>query len=432
MHLAERGYFLIALTAVLAITGAWSGDPGMEWAWCWPAALLCAGLAIEAWLTPHVQILAEIRFEQRLLLGRVTTASFSLRHDLPRTLTVQYARLLPAALAGDAKVTDRKIPASAEASERWRVRPVRLGPAACEPLPARVLGRLGLAWWSRTLPLPVSFNVAPDSLYGVRARTAGDVRGDAVRAAPGHGRELFQLRDYVPGDPLSRIDWKASARARALIARDMSEDQHLEIVVVVDAGRMSKMRVGELDRLGVYANIAARFAEHAARLDDRVGLVAYADRVLARCPPGRGLVGVRRVRDTLEQLVSERTESQPAVAAQAVLQMLRSRSLVVWLTDLGDPLMIGALQAATALLLPRHVVICAGLDSSALLALAERPAQNWRDPWIALAARAESDRIARQTGVLAGAGAAVVIAEERHLEQAVLSAYRQRRRQRRV
>ena len=101
----------------------------------------------------------------------------------------------------------------------------------------------------------------------------------------------------APGDPQHLIDWKATARAGRLVSRDFSEDQHLDIVVwPIDAGRASALRAGDLDRLGHYANIAARFAEHAVAQDDRVGLVIFADRPLVAIAPGRGIGAVLRIR----------------------------------------------------------------------------------------------------------------------------------------
>src|SRR5439155_1186300 len=112
--------------------------------------------------------------------------------------------------------------------------------------------------------------------------------GARPRRVGGAGAELHQLRAYAPGDPLARIDWKATARAGALITREFSEDQHLDILIGIDAGRFSRVRVGRLDRFGLYANLAARFAEVVTHHDDRIGLMVYADRVLASCPPPPG------------------------------------------------------------------------------------------------------------------------------------------------
>jgi uncharacterized protein (DUF58 family) len=431
MHLAERGYFLIVVAALLAVAGIWSDDPARSWDWMWVAALLLAGLAFEAWRSGKTTIRTALTLPQRFLLGRRADVGLRLAHDGARDVRVAYAVDMPQAFAEEMPRRELDVPAGG-ASDRWDVTPVRLGPGQFAPLRARVLGRFGLAWWSRELPLRAAFSVAPDTLGAAPRATAGNVRGDAVRRASGLGSEVFQLREYVPGDPLSRIDWKASARAGSLIARDLTEDQHLEIALVIDAGRMSRVRAGALDRLALYANIAARFAQHAIRLDDRVGVVAYSDRVLASAAPGRGLLGVQRVRAALERMRADRAESRPLAAGTELQRMLRARSLIVWLCDYSDPESADELLRAVKMLGARHFVIVAGVESTTLTALAEREPHDWRDPWIAVAADERRNDIAARTAHLVRQGALVVRAPEARLEAAVLAAYESTRQRRRV
>jgi uncharacterized protein (DUF58 family) len=431
MHLAERGYFLIVIAALLAVAGIWSDDLARSWDWMWVAALLLAGLAAEAWLSSKTRISSALKFPQRFLLGRRAEVALQLAHDGARGIRVAYAVDMPQAFAEDMRPRVLEVP-MAGASDHWGVTPVRLGPGEFAPLRARVLGRFGLAWWSRKLHASAVFTVAPDTLGAAPRPVAGNVRGDAVRRASGLGSEVFQLREYVPGDPLSRIDWKASARAGSLIARDLTEDQHLEIALVIDAGRMSRVRAGALDRLALYANIAARFAQHAIRLDDRVGVVAYSDRVLASAAPGRGLLGVQRLRAALERMRADRAESRPMAAATGLQRMLPRRSLIVWLCDYSDPECADEVLRAVKLLGARHFVIVASVESTTLTALAEREPRDWHDPWIAVAADERRNDTAARTAHLARQGALVVRAPETRLEAAVLAAYESTRRRRRV
>ncbi len=93
--------------------------------------------------------------------------------------------------------------------------------------------------------------VAPDALRAACV-CAGSTGGAAAAA---HGRcgsgtaPAARLRARrSAGD---RIDWKATARARrTLVTREFSEDQHLDVLVAIDAGRLSRVRAGGLDRLG--------------------------------------------------------------------------------------------------------------------------------------------------------------------------------------
>ena len=431
MHFALRGYLLIALTALLGIAGLWADDPAFTTGWLFPAVLLLAGLAIEAWYAHGTRIELRMHVAGRLKLGRETPGAFAFTHNRRRPLTLLYARALPAAFRQGTEVREVELPVE-ECRDPIGLLPLRLGAGRFEPVAARLLGRFSLAWWSRELPRGQSFTVAPDSLPRGARPIAGESAGETPRRLPGLGAELLQLRDYVSGDALSRIDWKATARRGSLVAREYSEAQHLEILMVVDAGRASRVRAGELDRLGLYANVAARLAEHAVTVEDRVGFIVYADRVLTSGLPDRGLRAVSRLRRALETLDTSRGESNPLAAAIHVRRMLRHRGLVVWLTDLADPGRTDALMQAVKALVPRHQPIVAAPHAVDIARLAKDSPREWRDASVALVAREYRDRAQQQVATLRRQGAVVLDEPDDRLDQAVLDAYLQLRRRRRA
>jgi uncharacterized protein (DUF58 family) len=354
VHFALRGYLFLGLTALLGVAGTWSQEPAFIGAWMFPASLLLAGLAIEAWYLRGTTVQARMRIDERLKLGRPATAAFAFTHNRGREQRLQYARVLPPALRQSEEVHEIALPAEEEARDAVTLLPQRLGKGQFGELPARLLGRFRLAWWTRRLARDDPFSVAPDTLPRGARPIAGESVGETPRRLPGVGVELLQLRDYVSGDAMSRIDWKATARRGALISREYSEAQHLEILIVIDASRASRVRAGDLDRLGLYANVAARLAEHAVSAEDRVGLLVYAEDTLAACLPDRGTRAVTRLRHALETLDTQRGEANAVRASLQVRRMLRHRGLVVWLTDLAEPARNEALMQAMKALLPRR------------------------------------------------------------------------------
>jgi uncharacterized protein (DUF58 family) len=216
------------------------------------------------------------------------------------------------------------------------------------------------------------------------------------------------------------------------VSREFSEDQHLDILIAIDAGRFSRVPAGRLDRLGLYANIAARFAEVAIPNEDRVGLLVYSDRVLTMCPPGRGLPAMVRLRRALERLSVQPAESDATGAAVRIRGMLRHRGLVVLLTDLDDPAGAEQISRAVRLLSPPHLVVVAGVRNREVAELANREARDWVDPWVALAAQEHEVRSSSQRVLLRRLGAPVVVATEALLEQSVIAEYERLRRTRRV
>ncbi len=432
MHLALRGYLLIVLIALLGIAGTWSDDPAFESAWMFPASLLLAGLAVESWYLRGTQLAVRMQLDSRLKLGRPTRAAFAFEHNRGRELRLQYARVLPAALRQSSEVREITLPAGGELRDEIALLPLRLGAGRFGEVPARLLGRLRLAWWTRHLPQTSRFTVAPDSLPRGAQPIAGESAGETPRRLPGVGVELLQLREYAQGDALSRIDWKATARRGALTSREYSEAQHLEILLVIDASRASRVRAGELDRLGLYANVAARLAEHAVSVEDRVGVLVYADRMLRACLPDRGLHAVTRLRHALETLETQRGEPDPIAAAIQVRRMLRHRGLVVWLTDLAEPARNDALMQALKALVPRHLPIVAAPHAAEIERLAEAPAREWRDPSIAIAAREHQRRAQAQVAALRHQGVVVLDEPDDELDRAVVESYLRLRTRKRI
>jgi uncharacterized protein (DUF58 family) len=431
MHLASRAYLLVLLTAVLAIAGIWSAERTFAEAWRIPAGLLLLGLALEGLFMRRTPIEAQLAIAPRTFLGRPEPAAYLFANRAARALEVEYAPAAPAGFEAPPELRRVRAPAHGVAQDPVTLLPVRLGPQPWPRLPARVLGPLALAWWGLTLRPSQRTLVSPDALGG-GPRVRGLTGGARPRRLAGAGAELHQLRAYVRGDPLSRIDWKATARSGALITREFSEDQHLDVLLAIDAGRFSRVRAGHLDRFGLYANVAARLAQVVTHQDDRIGLVVYANRPLASCAPGRGLPAVTRLRRTLEELSVQPAESDPTAAAVSMRALLKHRALIVLLTDLDDANVATQLARAVRLLSPPHLVVVAGVQSSEIGALVQREARTWQDPWIALAAAEHQARSAAQRLLLQRLGTPVVASDAEHLEQAVFACYEALRRSRRV
>src|SRR5215212_7333510 len=250
MHLAERGYVLVLLTALLAIVGAWSSEPAIASAWYWPALLLLGGLTLEGMFLAGTDIRTDIETTPRALLGREQPAAFAFHNASPRDVNIEYAPVLPPGFEPPVRTRIIKAPRRGTGRDPITLVPVRLGEQAWPALPSRILGRFALAWWPRHLPISRRTSIVPDTLRAPRRRPSGAPTGMRPRRVVGAGSELHQLRAYVPGDPLARIDWKATARNRRLVTREFTEDQHLDILVAIDAGRFSRVRGGMLDRFG--------------------------------------------------------------------------------------------------------------------------------------------------------------------------------------
>jgi uncharacterized protein (DUF58 family) len=432
LALRQNALLLLLFTGVVAIAGEWSGAPLLMQFWYLPAALLLLGLAYEAWAATRAAPTLRVTAPPHWFLGRATSLQWQIGHRLSRALTFEVAPGGAPELSMDRSVRTIRARGEGAVVTDTLATARRLGVYRWPAVQVRVGGVLGLAWWPQSLPVAGEVRVVPEIL-----RQAEQVQGAARRGGldgqrMGSGAEILQLRHYQPGDPPRAIDWKASARSRRLISRDYSEDQQLDIVLGVDAGRASGLAAGDTDRLALYANIAARLAQRAVSLDDRIGLVVYAERPLAALAPSHGAAAVARVRALLSQMSVQPVDSNPALAAMRIRSLVRHRSLVVLLTDLDDASVAGELRTAMRLLLPKHLPFVAGVASARVQQLGTARATDESAVYRALAAQEYSNTLQHNVTSLRSLGAAAVLAAPEQLDEAVLDAYSSLRRRRRI
>ncbi|MEU0516087.1 DUF58 domain-containing protein [Amycolatopsis sp. NPDC006125] len=280
-----------------------------------------------------------------------------------------------------------------------RMTPVRRGDRSSVRVTVRALGPLGLAGRQGSHRVPGSVRVLPPfrSRRHLPSRLARLQQLDGRQAAlvRGEGTEFDSLREYVIGDDVRSIDWRASARAADVMVRTWRPERDRRVLLVLDTGRTSAGRVGDAPRLDAAMDAALLLAVLASRAGDRVDFLAYDRQVRADVrglAAGELLPGLVNAMAPLEASLVE-TDARGMVAE--VLRRVRRRSLVVLLTGLdAAPLEEGLLPVLPSVV-GRHQLLVAGVA----------------DPRVAAMARARGDAEA----VYEAAAAERTLAERRHV-----------------
>jgi uncharacterized protein (DUF58 family) len=199
-------------------------------------------------------------------------------------------------------------------------------------------------------PAPAELARAVRRLDVRSRREAGGAFAGGYRSAfRGGGLEFEESRPYAAGDDVRAIDWNAYARSGALFVKRWREerDQTLWLVVDVSAsmgfGSAGPSGSAAPSKAALAARSAALLAAAARAAGDRVGLLAFDERVVHEVAPGRGEAHGLTV---LRALVESGRAGTGRTALAPVLGVLRERSvrraIVFLLSDLRDPLLLGA------------------------------------------------------------------------------------------
>jgi uncharacterized protein (DUF58 family) len=431
MSLSGRSYLIAALIALLGIIGQWSGGPWND-LWRYPAAAFLLALLYEALRLRLRPVPMQRDTAPRALLGRPLQGQWRVENNETQSLVMRSMAEFAPGMLGERRVVDWQVPAGNETSQPFSITPQQLGTLHWRPVYTRTLGRFGLAWWNRRASLPGTLRVVPDRLHHYEYQAGTRQGGDRNKRTRGVGHELLGLRDYQAGDPLRAVDWKATARSGKPTVRLYTEEQHLELMLLIDCGRTSQLQAGQLNRLHHYVNVAARLAQKAIQQGDHVGLVTFADAPLHWLAPQRGQPALHSVRKALERVRSLPRESNPLAAVLKMRQLVRQRALVVVLTDIDGAGSSEQLIKAVQLMKPKHLPMFAGIIDEEIAALTSNMAKDWLDPYHALAARETRHAATHTVLQLQQLGCQVVEAKARQLDEQVLTRYDRLRERRKV
>jgi uncharacterized protein (DUF58 family) len=198
-----------------------------------------------------------------------------------------------------------------------------------------------------------------------------EIDGRSAVNVRGQGTEFDSLREYVVGDDIRSIDWRASARSRDTIVKTWRPERDRRIVLVIDSGRTSAARIGDGTRLDATMDAALLLGALASRAGDRIDLIAHDRDVrisLRSLAAGDVLPAMSAALTPLEpQLVETNARSM----VSAVLTRVRQRSLVVLLTALDPAAVEENLLDSLPLLIARHRVIIAAVSDPRLVELSQ-------------------------------------------------------------
>jgi uncharacterized protein (DUF58 family) len=318
------------------------------------------------------------------------------------------------------------LPAGGSARLATRLRPSRRGDKPAVAVTVRSLGPLGLAarqgrrqvpWRVRVLPPFRSRRHLPEKLSRLR-----QLDGQHRALQRGQGSEFDSLREYVLGDDVRSIDWRATARRGDVVVRTWRPERDRRILIVLDTGRTSAGRVGGVPRLDASMDATLLLTALAARAGDRIDLIAFDRRVRARvmgAPRSGVLSAFAHAMATIEP---ELVETDAAGLSSAALTAARHRCLIVLLTDLNPPAVEEGLLPRLPVLATRNEVIVAAVADPAMAGLAAGRAGAAEVYGAAAAEQARAGR-ERVAALVRRRGAQVIDAAPDRLPAALADAY---------
>jgi uncharacterized protein (DUF58 family) len=434
MTVSGRFVALLALGIVpVVVLGAQEGTAYLAVAGWIVLCVLLGVLDLLLAASPR-RVVLERRLPARVRLGAEAASELLVTNTGKRTIRGQLRDAWEPSAGIDRSRHPLKVPPGERRRITGTLTPWRRGERRVAEVTIRSWGPLKLWGRQATLSAPGRIRVLPPFAarkhLPSRLARLRELDGMTSVQLRGQGTEFDSLREYVRGDDVRSIDWRATARrhdptsgsgARVMV-RTWRPERDRRVILVIDTARTSAARIENEPRIDTAFESALLLAALASRAGDRVDLLAYDRTVRGRVQGAAGADLLARMVDAMAGIEPALIEMDWSAVPTQVAAITSQRSLVVLLTSIEAPGASRGLLSVLPQLAKKHTVVVASVtDPETLRATAQR--SNRDGVYRAAAAERSLLDVARVTAAIQRSGADVVTGSPADLPPALSDRY---------
>lgn len=425
MYVTGRLALLTALGVVPVVLLPAAGVSPWLAAGVW--ALLCAAAATAdaAGAADPRRLRVERRLPGRARRDEPVGTQLLLRNDGTRTLRALVRDAWQPTAGAPAERFRVEIPAAESRTVRVPLLPRRRGELRSEFVAVRSAGPLGLAGRQAVIAAPGAIRVLPPfrARRHLPSRLARlrELDGSTSVQVRGAGTEFDSLREYVRGDDVRSIDWRATARSGTTMLRTWRPERDRHVVIVVDTGRTAATRIGDGVRLDAAMESALLLGALASAAGDHVHLLLLDRAVRARVTGADGSALLPAMVEAMAPVHARLVDTDWDAALAQVRRVARRPALVVILTAQDSPdAARGFLSALAGATSRSRVLVASATDEEPLPPVARPGAADVYRAAAVERSRQDAVAVARAVG---RAGAVAITADAEALPPRVADHY---------
>lgn len=149
----------------------------------------------------------------------------------------------------------------------------------------------------------------------------------------GHTMEFEQIKDYVLGDDVRTINWKATAKQGRLMINQFQDERSQPIYSVIDCGRVMKMPFEGLSLQDYAINSVLAFSNVALKKKDKVGLLTFSNKLEFVLKASSKLNQLNKILESLYKVGTGFKESDFSLLYSRTKKYISQRSLIMLYTN---------------------------------------------------------------------------------------------------
>lgn len=274
----------------------------------------------------------------RLSNGDENKIEMQVKNNMPFTVNMEIIDELPVQFQKRDWMLRHRFTSGQQRNLLYKLRPVERGQYHFGRIILYVRSQLGLVKRRYNAEAAQTVPVYPSYLqmrkYALLSQTTiQSESGNRRMRKLGHSMEFEQIKEYVRGDDIRSVNWKATARKASLMVNNYTDERSQQVYCIIDKGRLMKMPFGGLTLLDYAINSTLVLANVCLQKQDRVGVITFASKMGSVIAADRKPVQRENILQLLYNQETAFLESDYEMLYMQVRNRVKHRSLLVLYTN---------------------------------------------------------------------------------------------------
>jgi len=195
----------------------------------------------------------------------------------------------------------------------------------------------------------------------------------------GHNNEFEQIKNYVQGDDIRTVNWKATSRRNELMVNQYQDERAQHIYSIIDKSRSMRMPFNELTLLDYAINSTLAFSNICLRKGDRAGLMTFSDKLGSKLAAERSSKQLQRIMELLYKQKTRFLEGNFELLFQGIRNHIKGRSLIMLYTNIESEYALKRILPLLKRINQLHVVVVIFFENTEVAKAAQMEPQYVRD-----------------------------------------------------
>jgi len=195
----------------------------------------------------------------------------------------------------------------------------------------------------------------------------------------GHSLEFEQIKEYIAGDDIRTLNWKATAKSNQLMVNQYIEEKSQPVYSIIDKGRVMQMNFDQLTLLDYAINATLAISSIILRKQDKAGMLSFSNKIEDLIVADQRNSQMNLISETLHNVKTDFSESDFSLLYASIKRKITSRSLLILYTNFETMDALNRQLSYLRALAKNHLLLVVFFENTELNAITNLESKNIQD-----------------------------------------------------